>query len=162
MSFFNHKKVKATPEVIADNYITEFIVNNDLTPKIISEINTENQDQYMFKCMIYRIALILITLINEEKNNPKVLLVRKALESKIFGIRNDQSEVLLSQIQTSISELKDLLFSEGNTKELSWARYWFESIGIDIINPADLTLLATYWMDMYITVTKTLRNFKIK
>ena len=89
------------------------------------------------------------------------MLVREALESKIFGIRNEQSEVLLSQIQLSMSELKDLLFSEGNTKELSWARFWFESIDVEIINPADLTLFATYWMDLYIATTKTLRDFKI-
>ena len=161
MSIFDHKNVEVTPEVIADTFISEFIVNNDLSPKKISEINSENQDQYMFKCMVYRIALVLIILINEEKNNPKVLLVREVLESKVFGIRNDQSENLLSQIQMSMSELKDLLFSKGNKHELSWARYWFESCDIEIINPVDLTLFAVYWMDMYIALNKTLREFKI-
>ena len=161
MSSFYHKKAGATSDEIASIFLSEFIVNDDLSPKTISEINAENQDQYMLKCKLYRIALILIILINEEKNNQKVLLIREALESKLFGTPNDQSRIILSQIQSSMSDLKNLLFPDDNPKELSWARHWFESLGIDIINPADLTLFAINWMDLYIATTNTLKEFKI-
>ncbi|MBL7184921.1 MAG: hypothetical protein ISS70_01235 [Phycisphaerae bacterium] len=161
MAIFGHRKAKLTPDEIAGVFLSEFVANDDLAPSNELDLSPEQQQQYASKCKLYRLALVIMTLMNEERNNPKVLLVRESIESKVFCLPDDQSHALLSQIQSSMSDLQKLLLPDGNPKELSWARSWFESIHIDAINPVDLTLFASSWMDQYIAATKSLRDFKI-
>ena len=161
MSIFGHQKAKAFPDEIASVFLSEFVANDNLAPRNGLNLTPEQQQQYISTCKLYRLALVLMTLMNEEQNNPKALLVRESIESKVFGLPDDQSHTLLSQIQSSMSDLHNLLFPEGNPKELSWARSWFKSIGIDATNPVDLTLFSIGWMDQYIATTKSLRDFNI-
>jgi len=161
MSIFGRGKAKAPPDEIASIFLSEFVANDDLAPRNGLNLTLEQQQQYISTCKLYRLALVLIILMNEERNNPKALHVRESIESKVFGLPDDRSLTLLNQIQSSMSDLQNLLFPKGSPKELSWARSWFNSIGIDAINPVDLTLFSTGWMDQYIAMTKSLRDFKI-
>ena len=42
---------------------------------------------------------------------------------------------------------------------MSWARKWLLNVGVDESNPATLALFALNWMDYYILITKSLKDF---
>ena len=44
-------------------------------------------------------------------------------------------------------------------KSMLWARNWLASVGVDECNPGTLALFALNWMDYYITITKSLKDF---
>ena len=161
MHIFGQKKVEASPDEIAAVFLSEFVADDDLAPSIELEFSADQQQQYISRCKLYRLALVLMILMNEERENSKALHVRESVEARVFGLPDDQSRTLLKQVQNSMSDLRALLAQKGNRKELSWARSWFQAIGIDVINPVDLTLFASNWMDQYIAATKSLRNFTI-
>ena len=161
MNIFGKKKVKAPPDEVADAFLAEFIANNTLIPTIELKLTPKQAQKYASKCRLYRLALVLIIFINEEKENPKALCVRECIESKVFDHPDEQSHVLLKQVRSAMLDLQGLLFPEGNPRELSWARSWFETIGVDATNPVDLTLFSSSWMDHYVSATNALRDFKI-
>ena len=161
MPLFGRKKVKAPPDVIASALLSEFVGNDELAPSIELALSAEQQQQYETRCKLYRLAAALMTLLNEEGENPKVLHIRESIEGRVFGLPDDQSRALLQQVQRAMSDLQALLAPTGNPKELSWARAWFQAMGVEAINPVDLTLFACSWMDQYVAATKSLRRFKI-
>jgi len=77
-----------------------------------------------------------MAVMNEEQTNPKALVFREILESRVFGAHNKKSEALLEQVRGAMSDLQALLFPKDSRKELSWAMSWLSKVGIDVINPA--------------------------
>ena len=49
--------------------------------------------------------------------------------------------------------------SRAAGKAMFWARDWLARIGIEENNPVTLHLLALRWMDYYITVVASLKDF---
>ena len=161
MSIFGRKKVKASPDEVARTFLSDFVANNDLAPSTDLELTTDQKERYEFKCKLYRLALLIMILMDEERDNCRFLTVRESIESRTFSLPDEHSPDLLEDIRHSMSDLQALLLPREKPKELSWARSWFEAIDIDVLNPAELTLFAINWMDQYIAVTKSLRDFKI-
>ena len=161
MWFFGRRKVKAPPDEIADSFLSEFVENDNLAPSIELDLTPEQQQCYRSKCKIYRLALVLMALMNDEHENPAVLQVRQSIETKVFHLPDEHSCPLLQHVQSAMTDLQALLGPNDNRRELSWARAWFEAIGVDATNPADLVLFSCSWMDDYVAATKSLREFRI-
>jgi len=153
--------VEAPPQEIADALLSEFIEKNGTAPCIDFKLTAEQQQEYESRCRLYRLALVLLSLMNEEQENPRTLEVREHIETKVFGRRSRQSHALLRQVQAAMSDLHSLLMPVSNPKEFSWARSWFGSIGVDCPNPVDLALFARSWMGQFVAIVKSLRHFEI-
>ncbi len=158
----DRKKAQAFPEEIADIFLSEFVMNDDLIPSVGFVLTTDQQQQYSSKCKIYRLALVLMVLMNEERENPKALDVREQIEVRTFWLPDDRSRTLLEQVQKSMPDLQTLICTEEKPKELSWARSWFQSIDINETNPAILALFALNWMNQYVAITKALHDFEFE
>ena len=161
MPLFNPGKVKSPPDDIASDLLSEVVENEELAHPTEVTMSEEQRRQYVSRCKLYRFALVLMTLLNEEKTNPKVLHVRQSIEQRVFGLPDDQSRALLDQVQSAMSDLQALLAPTGKPKELSWARSWFQEMNVEADNPVDLAFFASCWMDQYVAVTETLRDFEI-
>ncbi len=49
--------------------------------------------------------------------------------------------------------------SSKTGKSMFWARNWLSSVSIEENNPVTLALFASKWMDYYIVVTDSLKDF---
>ena len=49
--------------------------------------------------------------------------------------------------------------SSKASKSMLWARNWLASVGVDEYNPATLALFALNWMDYYVAITQSLKDF---
>ena len=157
MDLFDEKN-EIAPKDLGEILISEYIANDILCPRLQLDISVEQRNNYLTMCKIYRIALVLIVMMNEEHNNPKVLSVRESVEGRLFHRQNGKTLAFLDQVRGAMSDLGNLISSQGSKKELSWAISWLSSLGIDSSNPADLTLFAVNWMDQSVAIAKFLRE----
>jgi hypothetical protein len=84
--------------------------------------------------------------------------VRSAFEARVFGEQNDESMAFLEAVKGAMRDISDLLDPANRSRELSWAREWLATIGINEFNPVRLTLFALHWMDSYSTIAKSIRE----
>ena len=105
-------------------------------------------------------ALVLMVLLSEEQRNAEFLKVREEFERLVFPMPKEEGLTLLLEVQNAMKRLDQLVTPEEEQRELSWAKGWFEDIGVDVSNPVDLCLFASGWMDQFVTVTSILRQFK--
>jgi hypothetical protein len=94
----------------------------------------------------------------EEQSNSRFSAVRKSLEGLVFTMPQEVGMPFLEDLRTAMQDLNELLSSSNERRELSWARAWFQAIGMDETNPVDLALFAVAWMDAYVAVTKGVRD----
>jgi len=156
------RKIKLSAEDIAALLLSEIVVRDEDCPELEMELTEEQRNDYLARCKLHRLAMVLMVIVAEGKSNPKALLLREAVERRVFGELNADSVALLEQVQAAMANLRVLLFPEGPPKELSWSRSWLSEIGIDAIDPADLTVFAIHWQLQYSGITKILRGFRIK
>ena len=132
---------------------------------------------FQIKMLVYKYMAVLIALENEENATPKCTKVRVIFEhssherfskaQEVFKVRLSFKGDTLDynvDLQRAKAALSDLLFDkkEGQVKGPSWAMRWFNEIKIDETNPVTLTLFAVWFMDFYITIIKTIRQFDVQ
>ncbi len=156
---FWKRKHKVAATELAQSLLKEFVRNivGDAAKNLY--LDTATTARYEAKTRLYQLAAVLMALKGEEGRNPRFLPVREHLESNVFPSSPDEGASLLAEVRTAMQKLNDLLAPAGQRKEMSWARAWLQGIGVDETNPATLALFATHWMDYYIMVVETLREF---
>jgi hypothetical protein len=152
---FSRKKDKDEYDEVAEVLINDFV--NDIS--IDRDLRKEYRDDHEFldKCIVYRIAIVLMVLISEKKGRGKLLNLRIAFEKMIFGEPSQKSSRLLKEVQLAMKDLSGLLFADS-PKQMTWAKNWLHSIGIEEHTPVDLAMVAYKWMDSYIVCVKTIRE----
>jgi hypothetical protein len=152
---FSRKKDKdeydEVTEVLINDFVNDISIDRDLRKEY------RNDHEFLDKCIIYRIAIVLMVLISEEKGRGKLLDLRIAFEKMIFGEPSQESSRLLKEVQLAMKDLSDLLFADS-PKQMTWAKNWLHSIGIEEHNPVDLAMVAYKWMELYIVCVKTIRE----
>jgi len=157
---FRKRKHGVEASELAQSLLDEFI------RKIVADVkdlqlDAPTRERYEAKTRLYQFAAVLIALIREERTNTRFLAVRDHLERCIFPPSLDQGKDLLTEVRAAMRDLGHLLDpgEERRRKEMSWARAWLQEIGVDETNPATLALFAIHWMEYFIMVTKSLREF---
>jgi hypothetical protein len=59
-----------------------------------------------------------------------------------------------------MQNLSELFFPAEKPREMLWAKAWLDDIGVNEINPIDLSLFAMRWMDSYVMIIKVLGDVK--
>jgi hypothetical protein len=152
---FCHKKDNTAHDEIAGVIISEFVTNMSLDKDW--DKGYQNKDSFLTKCKIYRIAIVLMVLLSEEKKYSKLKNLRIEFEKLVFGEQSDMSINLLNEVKSAMKDLSGLLFTDS-PKQMTWARNWLLSAKIDETNPAKLALVAIEWMDFYIAFVKISRE----
>ncbi len=153
-------KVEATE--LAQSLLNEFVykIAGDAAKDFDLRLDAATTARYEVKTRLYRLAAVLMALIGEERKNPRFLAVRDRIESNVFPSSPDEGASLLAEVRTAMRDLNDLLAPAGQQRWMSWARAWLQDIGVEETNPVTLHLFATHWMDYYIMVVDSLREFK--
>jgi hypothetical protein len=154
------QKAQLTADEMSEIYISEYILNDKVCP-ILDAISDEQRDDFLIKCKLYRVALLFMVLMNEEKKTPKLLSVRIEIEKRFFSEQNAVSNLFLEHLRGAMCELQALIFPKKSRKELSWAKSCLDAVGITDLNPAHYCQFAINWMDQYIMIRKSLDDFEI-
>ncbi len=97
------------PNVLSDVLLAEYVLKNEenerfkLDPRWNS---SENFDDYV---VLYKIALILIALLNIERKNPNYCQVRLIFEKAVFTDDNIQKLYFYHQVKSAMDKLGELL-----------------------------------------------------
>jgi hypothetical protein len=159
---FWNRKPRIVPAEFADALLDDWV--GSATFDGVKHLGLEGPELARFeeKAHRYRVASVLLELAKEERSNPRFAAVRTELERKVFPPTPTESAMLiLEQFRGAMKDLNELSFPNEQRKEMSWARNWLLDIGLDVSNPATLTVLALYWLDFQIETLKLLRSIKI-
>jgi DnaJ-domain-containing protein 1 len=116
------------------------------------QIDQEKKRDFYLMLMVYRIALAFVMLEQQRKKNERFELVGQALKTKLDE-QLSKAEFSLA-VTNAKKKLEELLFSDSG-KELTWSREWLDAIGIEVLNPSDLTFFAVGWLDAYAALLET-------
>lgn len=160
MSDIHKPKISVTPEEVVQVLAQEYILSEAMNFQPGLVINTTMRPYFDAKSLIYRLAITLMVMINEEKGNPNLLAVRERLEYVFFTSLEDGA-VWITEVEQATHKLGELMFSEER-REFSWGIAWFKEIGIDETDPINMAMFAKKWMSQYTMVTKTVRDFAVE
>ena len=156
------------PQVLAETLFTEFIQKKhcDVPPEV--RIEPTAVAAVEAKIRLYQFSSILLAVITTAQAKPEFLPVQERFERLFFPPTAQQGFDILLDVRGAMKDLSELLTvkdeDRGNSspkagKSMLWARNWLASVGVDECNPATLALFALNWMDYYITITKSLKDF---
>jgi hypothetical protein len=112
------------------------------------------------KLLLYQYASVLIAVLGAEHRDKTFLPVRVHLERHFFPPSFAQGADLLDEVRSAMRDLGVLIQPEVPRRELSWARRWLSSVGIQEDNPATLAMFAHRWPAHFATVVEALRHFR--
>lgn len=147
------------PQVLAETLFTELIQKRHCD--IPAEVHVESAavPAIEAKIRLYQFTSILLAVLNEARSNPAFTSVQQYLEQLYFPPTLQQGMDILFDVRAAMKDLSDLLTSQEHHPQMLWARNWLLSVGVDESNPATLAIFALNWIDYYITITKSLKDF---
>jgi hypothetical protein len=117
--------------------------------------------QFRGKMRLYREAIVLNLLLSQAQKDKRYEEVLKSYERLIFpSTPSPEGMVKLEALKHAMERISELIDPGGERKPLSWSMAWLADIGHEATNPVTLTLFATYWMDTYIAVAKSLADLR--
>ncbi len=101
-----------------------------------------------------------MALISESQNNKSFERVLESYEALILGISPTAFGLgKLQVVKAAMANLNALLEDGAKGHELSWSMAWYQEVGHRETNPVVLSLFAGFWMDRYIAVVKSVREY---
>ncbi|HAF15680.1 MAG TPA: hypothetical protein DCK99_18690 [Blastocatellia bacterium] len=158
---FWNRKPKVRPQELAETLFTELIQKTLCSVPAGVHIEPAAIPAIEAKQRLYQFASILLAVLNEARNNPKFTLVQEHLERLFFPPSAQQGMNIFGEVRDAMTDLNELITPQEQHRPMSWARNWLASASVDETNPATLDLFATGWMDYYIMVTKSLKQFNL-
>ena len=159
MSIFK-RKPKVDPNEIAQSLVTEFVDNTIFDDRPQLRFNGDVEPHYRAKSRLYRIAIVLMALMSQEQKNAKFSTVRISFERLVFPPTQAKGFRLLQSVRSAMQNLSELLWPTDTPREMSWAMAWLGDVGITEIDPVDLMLFSTRWMDSYVMITNVLEEMR--
>ena len=157
MNIFKKKVPSAElAQVVLDEFVENATMN--VQPRRGLLIPDEKEAHFEAKMRLYRLALVLIAVMNEEQKNPNFLKVKESLEALVFPETQEEVRLLLLELRSAMKHLSELLFPPDKAKWMSWSRTWLQDINIQETNPITLHLFALWWMEHYIATAKAIRE----
>ena len=157
MSDIQEPELSAASEEFVNALTQEYILAEAMNYQPGLVVDTRLKPYFDAKSMIYRLAVTLMVIMNEEEENPNLSEVRERIEYLLLTSL-ESGEDLINEVEQAIQKLGVLLFSKER-KEFSWGISWFEEIGISETDPINLAMFAKKWMGQFTMVTKIVRNF---
>lgn len=116
---------------------------------------------YKNKVKIYQLAAVTIALMSVGQENCYFQQVRESLEKRMFPPTVTSTALdMVSCLRDAMADLSKLLFPTNPRNQLSWARAWFDEIGLDQLNPVTLSRHSMQCMDFFINARDALSKFQ--
>src|ERR1051325_209602 len=156
---FWKRRMTIKPLVLAETLFTELIQKRHCDVPAETRIEPAAVPAIEAKIRLYQFASVLLAVLNEAHSRPAFLSVQQHLEQLYFPPTLDQGMDTLLDVRRAMKDLGDLLTPQEHHPQMLWARNWLASAGVDERNPIRCALFAMKWLDYYITVTKSLKDF---
>ena len=147
------------PQVLAETLFTELLQKRHCDVPAEVRIPSAAIPAIEAKIRLYQFTSILLAVQNEARSNPAFASVQQHLEQLYFPPTLQQGMDILFDVRAAMKDLSDLLTQQENHPQMLWARNWLLNVGVDECNPIRCALFALKWMDFYITITESLKNF---
>jgi len=122
--------------------------------------NPGTRERYETKRATYRAACLLMAVLAEEQRNPKFALVREAFEREVLpAVPSVEANATVGQLKAAMGDLANLIDATERQQAVSWAHNWLLDAAADETNPVCLTLFASWWMNYYVSIVDSLRDF---
>jgi hypothetical protein len=153
-------------KVLAETLFTELIQRRHCDVPEETHVSDSALPALEAKIRLYQYVTILLAILGEAEKRPEFDSVREHFERLYFPPSFDFDS--LWNVRAAMDDLSTLLTlhktdgtdtSRAAGKAMFWARDWLARIGIEENNPVTLHLLALRWMDYYITVVASLKDF---
>lgn len=159
MSIFKRKPRQDAAE-IAQVFFAGFVEDRAFEARQILTVNDEQRPGYDAKSHLYRVALVLMTLVSEEKGNSKFAALRESFEALVLPDTDELRAQYMRDLTSAMLDLSELLTPSENPKQMSWAAAWLEDIDIQETNPVTLFLFGLEWGYRYLAITETIEEMR--
>jgi hypothetical protein len=162
------REMTIKPETLAETLFTELIQKRHCHVPPEVRIPPAAIPAVEAKIRLYQFSSILLAVITTAQAKPEFLPVQEHLERLFFPPTPQQGFDILLDVRGAMKDLSELLTVKNQDrtdssskagKSMFWARNWLLSVGVDECNPATLALFALNWMDYYITIGNSLKDF---
>lgn len=103
------------PNVLADVLLAEYVLKKEENERFKLEAHWNSSDHFDDYVKLYKIAIVLIALLNVERRNPNYLHVRSIFEKAIFTDGNVQKLYFYDQVKSAMDKLGELLNINNNS-----------------------------------------------
>jgi hypothetical protein len=151
--------MKTNAKVLAETLFTEAIQKKhcDVPPGV--RIAPTAAPAIEAKIQLYQFTSVLMAVIATAQTKPEFIPVREHLERLFFSPRAKEGADLHSDIWSAMNDLTELLTCKNASKSMFWSRDWLLAVGVEENNPATLDLFTLRWMDYYITIMNSPKDF---
>jgi hypothetical protein len=144
---------KPIPPEAAGLVLLHFVdVPGDLATARYAELSGAKKGAFLDKERLYKVSAVMLCILSCEKEDKRYGDVRMRFQE--LALPKGHDEEFLRSYHTALSELENL--ASSSVTPLSWARQWFATIGVNIVNPVDLGLFATRWLQLMYHARKAL------
>lgn len=163
-------KKNIQPNVLSDVLLAEYVLKKEGNQQFKIDPSWNASESFDDFIVLYKIALVLIALLNMESKDQKFFQVRLIFEKAVFIDGNIQKLYFYHHVKSAMDKLGELL-DTGNHKldnlkdqneKMGWAMAWLKDAGILETNPAILTQFALMWMDNYFAIVDYLKEYKAR
>ena len=156
---FAKRRVKAPAKTIAAELFQQFVQEPSVVMPDGAPAECEDRAALDDELRLYRFASVLLAVLDAEHRDAAFSAVRDELERLFFPARAADGRAQLVFVRKAMSQLAELIQPEGDPQPMSWALRWFQRAGVHETNPAVLDLFAIQWLDHFVAVAGTLREF---
>jgi len=151
--------MKIKPQVLAETLFAELIQKKYCSLPAGVQVERTAIPVIETKIRLYQFSSIMLAVLNAAEKTPTFSLVQQYLEQLYFPPTLQQGVNILLDVRSAMKDLGNLLTPQEQQSQMLWARNWLLSVDVDERNPATLAVFALSWMDYYITVAESLKDF---
>lgn len=145
---------------LASMLIDECVDAQHIKP-LRENLSSRETDRFANTVRRYQLAGLLMTLGAASHEIRTFDCVRELVEALEFhGRIASEVSQLRGDMAVTIESLRALVLPQGKSAQFTWARTWYQDIGVNEANPAVLGHLAIQWLDFYALVQRTLQQFE--
>ena len=108
---------------------------------------------YHCEVKLYEQAVVMVAIIGYSRAHPEFEALLTEYLRKLTGVG--------PALNAAGARVVELIDPNGARKAPSWSMAWLQRIGLQETNVVRLSLFATYWVNKYIAVVKSLDDFRL-
>jgi len=148
------------PQLLAETLFAELIQKRHCDIPAGVEMQCTLVPAIEAKIRLYQFTSVLLALLSEAGSNPAFAPVHQHLEQLYFPPTLQQGIDDFLAVRSAMKDLSTLLTPQEHHPQMLWAHNWLLSVGVDECNPARCALFALKWMDFYIMICESLKEFQ--
>lgn len=152
-------RTKMSAQDLASMLIKVFVNAQQVKP-LLENLSVKEMQRFATTVRRYQLAGLLLALGEASKKQRTFSLVRDYVEGIEFrGKSESEIQQLRGDLAITTKSLHTLLARQQQNAEFTWARTWYQEIGVDEVNVAVLSHVVMQWLSFYRLVQDALQQF---